>query len=56
MGYWINYVILWGGCNDIIVIGLGVDGDFKVWKYYVEIFFKSYGEWNDVINIDNELF
>ena len=56
MGHWINHVILWGGRNDIIVIGLGADGDSKVRKYYVETFFKSHGERNDVINIDNESF
>lgn len=49
----INQVTLWGGRNDIMVIGLGADGDSKVRKYYVETFKKSHGERNDVINIDN---
>ena len=52
--HWINQVTLWGGCNDIMVIGLGADGDSKVRKYYVETFKKSHGKRNDVINIDNE--
>ena len=54
--HWINQVTLWGGRNDIMVIGLGADGDSKVRKYYVETFKKSHGERNDVINIDNESF
>ena len=36
--HWINQVTLWGGRNDIMVIGLGADGDSKVRKYYVETF------------------
>ena len=38
--HWINQVTLWGGRNDIMVIGLGADGDSKVRKYYVETFKK----------------
>ena len=54
--HWINHIILWGGRNDIMVIGLGADGDSKVRKYYVETFKKGHGERNDVIIIDNESF
>lgn len=41
MRYWINQIMLWGGHNDIMVIGLRAFEDAEVCKFYIEQFEKE---------------
>lgn len=47
---------MWGSRNDIIVVGFGADGDFKVRKYYVDRFRKNEEDRNDVISLNYDFF
>lgn len=54
--HWFNQVLLWAGRRDMLVVGLGADGDSKVRKYYTERYKRHQGQKNAIIDIDFESF
>jgi hypothetical protein len=51
-----NQVLLWAAKKDMLVVGLGADGDSKVRKYYKERFKRLDGKRNAAIDIDDDTF
>jgi hypothetical protein len=54
--HWFNQVLLWAAKKDMLVVGLGADGDSKVRKYYKERFKRLDGKRNAAIDIDDDTF
>ena len=53
--HWFNKVLLWAGRKNMVVVGLGADGDSKVRKYSMDQFKRRHGE-NNAQSINQQLY
>lgn len=53
---WYSHATKWSAQNNMLLIGVGADGDSKCRKYYTERFTKTPDDRNDIITINYESF